>query len=92
MGRELYERLATLGGHMTRLGKGLKSATTAYNSAVGSLESRVLSSARKFQELGVADTGQALDTIDPLETTPRQLQAPELSADEAPAIVEEPES
>ena len=55
LGRELHERLATMGGHLDKLGRSLTSAVGAYNRAVGSLETRVLVSARKFNELDVSD-------------------------------------
>lgn len=77
LARELYGRLSTLGDHVDKLGTSLAGAVTAYNRAVGSLESRVLVSARKLAEMGVAD-----DELPPpvqIELTPRQPQAPELS-------------
>lgn len=52
LGHELYDRMAVWLDHFMKVGKGLSSAVTGYNSAVGSLESRVLVSARKFKELG----------------------------------------
>jgi DNA recombination protein RmuC len=59
LGRELYERLGSLGRHVDGLGKALNGAVSAYNQTVGSLESRVLVSARRLNQLGV--TGAALD-------------------------------
>jgi DNA recombination protein RmuC len=79
LARELYGRLSTLGDHVGKLGSSLGSAVTAYNKAVGSLEARVLVSARKLAELGVS--GDDIETPPQVETTPRQLQAPELLAD-----------
>jgi len=55
LGRELHERLARMSGHVDALGRSLNAAVGHYNQAVGSLESRVLVSARKFSELGVTD-------------------------------------
>ncbi|MGN6678575.1 MAG: DNA recombination protein RmuC, partial [Streptosporangiaceae bacterium] len=55
LGRELYERLTGLGGHVDTVGKSLASAVTAYNRAVGALETRVLVTARKLNQLGVTD-------------------------------------
>jgi DNA recombination protein RmuC len=55
LGRELHQRLATFGGHLDALGRSLNAAVTRYNQAVGSLESRVLVTARRFGELGVTD-------------------------------------
>jgi DNA recombination protein RmuC len=80
LGRELYERIGGLGRHMDRMGKALTSAVTSYNQTVGSLEGRVLVSARKLNDLGVTDaelTGPA-----PVEETARALSAPELVAPE----------
>jgi DNA recombination protein RmuC len=80
LGRELYERLSTLGGHMDELGRSLSGSIKAYNRAVGSLESRVFVSARKLNELGVTEA--VLDTPRPVEETPRALSAAELLEDE----------
>ena len=76
LARELYGRLSTLGDHVGKLGTSLGGAVTAYNRAVGSLEARVLVSARKLAELGVSD--QELATPAQVELAPRQPQAPEL--------------
>ncbi|MEE6256985.1 DNA recombination protein RmuC [Plantactinospora sonchi] len=76
LARELYGRLGTLGEHVSKLGGALGGAVTAYNRAVGSLEARVLVSARKLAELGVA--GDELPVPPQVETAPRQPQAPEL--------------
>lgn len=76
LARELYGRLATLGDHVGKLGASLGGAVTAYNRAVGSLESRVLVSARKLAEMGVSD--EELTVPAQVELTPRQPQAPEL--------------
>jgi DNA recombination protein RmuC len=75
LGRDLYARLSTMGDHLTRLGASLGGAVTAYNRAVGSLESRVLVSARKLADLGVS--GDALAELEQLEMAPRRPQAPE---------------
>lgn len=79
LARELYGRLATLGDHVGKLGASLGGAVTAYNRAVGSLESRVLVSARKLAEMGVSDEELAVPAQ--VELTPRQPQAPELVDD-----------
>lgn len=76
LARELYNRLSTLGDHVGKLGGALGGAVTAYNRAVGSLESRVLVSARKLAEMGVSD--DEIPTPAQLEVAPRQPQAPEL--------------
>lgn len=76
VGRELHERLATMGGHLDRLGRSLSGAVSAYNRAVGSLETRVLVSARRMGDLGVSTDG--LDSPDPVIDAPRPLSAAEL--------------
>jgi DNA recombination protein RmuC len=76
LARDLYARLATLGDHVGKLGGSLQGAVTAYNKAVGSLESRVLVSARKLAEMGVSDDPIAVPPQ--VEVAPRQPQAPEL--------------
>jgi len=79
VGRELYDRLAGMGRHVDRLGKALSNAVNTYNQAVGSLESRVLVSARRFSQLGLVDAG--LETPALVEETARALSAPELTAE-----------
>ncbi|MGO1166531.1 MAG: DNA recombination protein RmuC [Janibacter sp.] len=76
LGRELYARLGTLGEHATRMGRSLQRSVEDYNRLVGSLESRVLVSARRMGELGL--THDAIDEVPPVTTTPRPLTAPEL--------------
>ncbi len=77
VGRELYDRLSSLCGHVDRLGHALTSAVTSYNKAVGSLESRVLTKARRLRELGVVDGELAAPA--PVEDTVRAVSAPELA-------------
>jgi DNA recombination protein RmuC len=76
LGKELYLRLSTMGDHLAKVGSSLGSAVTAYNKAIGSLESRVLVSARRLGDLGVS--ADDLEAPDQVEVAPRQLQAPEL--------------
>ena len=80
LGRELYDRLGTLGRHVAKLGRSLDGAVGAYNDAVGSLESRVLVTARKFPEHGVS--GEPPAELAPLEQQARPLQAVELAGDD----------
>ena len=54
LGRELHDRLAVMGTHLDKVGRSLKGAVEAYNGAVGSIESRVLVTARQFEDIGVA--------------------------------------
>ena len=74
---EIYERLVTFGGHLEKVGRGLGQSVSAYNSAVASLEGRVLPSARKFEALGVVSEQKDITAPPSLETDPRQLAAPE---------------
>jgi DNA recombination protein RmuC len=76
LGRELYERLSGFGRHVDRVGRSLSAAVGAYNQAVGSLESRVLVSARRLSSLGVVDG--SLSAPDLVEEQARPLSAPEL--------------
>ena len=83
LGAELYERLRTWTGHMQALQKSLSSSVDAYNRAVGSLESRVLVTARKFPSLGVVGSErEGIAELSPIETAPRHLQAVEPDEDE----------
>ncbi|MEC8052377.1 MAG: DNA recombination protein RmuC [Myxococcota bacterium] len=78
LGKELYSRLSQMGDHLAKVGKSLENATKAYNSAIGSLESRVLVSARKFDELHVTVSDKDLDPLPAIEQIPRAIQATEL--------------
>ena len=80
VGRELYERLSGLGRHVERVGKSLTAAVGAYNTAVGSLETRVLVSARRLSQLGIVEAD--LRAPGPVVDTARPLSAPELLAGE----------
>ena len=77
VGRELHERVATLAKHMDGLRKNLHGAVEGFNDVVGSLESRLLPSARKLEQLG-AGSGKTVQPINNVVTIPRQLRAPEL--------------
>ena len=90
LGRELYKRLSDMGGHIARLGKELTSAVDAYNNTVGSLETRVLVSARRFKELEAAGPSDVLESLVPIEQSSRHLNAPELVETMPAALVENP--
>jgi DNA recombination protein RmuC len=79
LGRELYERLRTLAGHVDRIGVTLGQSVRAYNDAVGSLESRVLPKAREFRELGAGE-GDDIRRLKGIEHVPRPLAAVDLTA------------
>ncbi len=76
LGKELYDRVRTFLEHFEGVGSALARATESYNKAVGSLESRLLPSARKFKQLGAA-TGDEIQELEPLDQTPRPLSVPE---------------
>jgi len=73
LGVELHARLATLGTHFAKLGTSLDKAVESFNAAVGSMESRVLVTARRFNDLGVS--AAALANLDPVQTTARRVQS-----------------
>jgi DNA recombination protein RmuC len=73
LGKELYDRLTKMSDHMNKVGGGLGNAMKAYNDMLGSYESRVLVSARKFEELSFVDGNAALETPSRLDLAPRQL-------------------
>jgi len=83
LGRQLYERMRVLAEHVGDVGKGLEKANAAYNSAVGSMEARILPAARRFKDLGAAP-GAEIAVVTPIDTTPRMLTAPELTEDAEP--------
>ncbi len=85
LGRELHSRLATMGGHVARMGKQLGGAVDAYNRTVSSLESRVLVTARRFGELNVVS--EQLETPEQVERSPRTVQAVELVASAADSLI-----
>ena len=78
LGRELHGRMGTLVGHFMKLGRSLEGSVKAYNETVGSLESRVLVTARKLSEHGAGSGGEELPEPRQVETAPRSVQAPEL--------------
>ncbi|MCH9611249.1 MAG: hypothetical protein S4CHLAM81_01630 [Chlamydiales bacterium] len=73
LGKELYKRLSDMGGHFAKVGKNLDSAVSSYNKTLATLESRVLVSARKFNDL------KEIESPSPVEQIARQPQAPELT-------------
>jgi DNA recombination protein RmuC len=81
LGKSLYERLALLAGHFSDLRKGLERAVESYNRAVGSLETRVMVSARRFKELG-AGTDKDIDNLPVIDSTPRTLQMTDVPPEE----------
>jgi len=79
LGKELYKRLADMGKHLTSLGKNLNQAVDAYNRSVGSIESRVLVSARRMQDLSIGSSKEALPELPQINQVTKELSAPEFS-------------
>jgi len=73
LGRELYKRIAVMGGHAGSVGKALEAAVARYNQFVGSLETQVLTQARRFEELKVDHEGKTVALLEPLDTAVRPL-------------------
>jgi DNA recombination protein RmuC len=78
LGRGLYDRLSTMGGHISGLGKSLQSTLDRYNDFVGSMETKVLTQARRFKDLGADQPGKELSELKSLEGAPRSLRKLEL--------------
>jgi DNA recombination protein RmuC len=74
LGKELYKRLSDMGDHWNKVGLNLERAVEAYNAAVGSLESRVMVSARKFADLKTAPLGVEIAELEPVDKSVRALQ------------------
>jgi DNA recombination protein RmuC len=90
LGRELHTRIGSVAEHVQRLGKRLGGAVDAYNAAVGSLETRVLVSARRFADHGVVGHDREIAPLEPVDRVPRAPQAPELTAVSDDEVVEAP--
>ena len=71
LGKDLYERMAVLADHLNDVGQALGKSVSAYNRAVGSLETRILPAARRFKELGVA-SDKDIPVLEPAELVPRK--------------------
>ncbi|HZW14737.1 MAG TPA: DNA recombination protein RmuC [Brevundimonas sp.] len=88
LGKELYKRLSVMGGHAAAVGRALDTAVGKYNQFVGSLESQVMVSARRFEDLQVDHEGKDLPGLPPVETAPRALSRPELAPPAAEGVAE----
>jgi DNA recombination protein RmuC len=84
LGKELYKRLSVMGGHAAAVGRALDTAVGKYNQFVGSLESQVMVSARRFEDLQVDHEGKALPELGVVDQSPRSLSRPELLAPDEP--------
>lgn len=79
--RELYKRLSDFGKHMSKLGRSLDSSIESFNKAVGSLESRVLVTARKFNELDATSSNSEIEPLTQIERSTRKMQLPNIELD-----------
>jgi DNA recombination protein RmuC len=79
LGRELYQRLSTMGGHIDKLGRSINNAVENYNKTVSSLESRVFVTARKMIDLKVVEPSEAFEAPAQVTETARSAQAPEIA-------------
>jgi len=89
LGRDLYKRISVMGGHAAGVGKALEQAVGKYNSFVGSLETQVMSQARKFEDLAVDHEGKDLPQLDAIEAGIRPLAKLAIDSggrDEAPVL------
>src|SRR3954449_6286202 len=87
LGKELHSRLGTMNEHMTRVGKNLATANSAYNQMVGSFESQVLTQAKRFETLG-AGSAKTLDTPPMVEIAPRPLtKLPSTPSNDDPPLI-----
>jgi DNA recombination protein RmuC len=84
LGRELYKRIAVMGGHAGSVGKALEAAVARYNQFVGSLETQVLTQARRFEELKVDHEGREILSLEALEAAVRPLS--KLDAEKTPKV------
>ncbi len=82
LGRDLYKRLSVMGGHVAGVGKALEAAVGRYNQFVGSLETQVLTQARRFEELSVDHEGRKIEELTPIETAARPLAKLTVASDE----------
>ena len=89
LGRELYQRLSTMGGHIDKLGRSLSTAVGSYNQTVSSLESRVLVTARRMVDLKVIDPNEKLEPPQQETDIARSTQAPELTEQRVVAIAKQ---
>jgi DNA recombination protein RmuC len=73
LGKEMFDRVCTLSGHLEKLGRSLHSSVDHYNKTLGTYETRILTSAKKFQELGIKGKSN-IENIPLIEKQPRALQ------------------
>jgi DNA recombination protein RmuC len=78
LGKELYKRLAIMGGHFTQLRKNIEGTVDSFNKTAGALESRVLPGARRFRDIGTVPDGDEIPAVAAIDKAPTALRAVEL--------------
>ena len=78
LSRDLYKRLIDMNDHWGKMGRALNGAVDAYNKGIGSLETRVLVTARKLKEMGITQGEVEIEPLKPVENTPRSLVSSEV--------------
>jgi DNA recombination protein RmuC len=78
LGQDLYKRLIDMSSHWSKMGRSLNSAVEAYNKGMGSLETRVLVTARKLKEMGITQTEVDLESIETVDNSPRMPAVEEM--------------
>ena len=87
LGKELYDRICTMGNHFAAVGSSLRKAVESYNQAIGSLETRVLSKAREFNKLPIDSTDNQLAEAIQIDSVPRLIQSPDLTPSGEPKVL-----
>lgn len=88
LGKELYDRVCKMGDHFINLGGALRNAVDRYNETLGTLESRVFVSARRFKDMPIAGTDKQVENASQIDSVPRQIQVPELNGpDQSPVAL-----
>jgi DNA recombination protein RmuC len=91
IGKELYKRLSDMGEHFSKLGRNIHGVVDSYNQSLGTLEKRILVSARKLKDLDVVTHSEEINDITSIEKTVRSLSSPEFHINKKDNIVEEKE-
>src|SRR3954447_24855693 len=86
LGKELHSRLGTFAGLLSKVGRALNTSVGAFNSAVGSFESRVVVTARKLEEHGAASETKELEAPAQIEAMPRVIETPQIEDGDADDI------
>lgn len=90
LAEELYKRIAIFGGHVGKLGDQLNRSVKAYNDAIGSLESRIMPQARRFEQLGAAPTDGRIEELTPVDLSARSVQCAEFAIAHEESAVDDP--